>query len=74
MGRTPAIGRPRRSRADNVVLLYRPDMWDGQTPREGEVDLVLAKGAVIPKRYTVGHQLVRGKFIDLPIDPMPQPG
>lgn len=66
----PAVG-PAAVAADNVLLLYRPDRWDRQTPREGEVDLVLAKGAAMPKTYTVGHQLARGKFVDLPISPRP---
>lgn len=66
IGHLAAIG-PAAVAADNVLLLYRPDRWNSETPRGGEVDLVMAKGTVMPKAYTVGHQLSRGKFVDFPI-------
>ncbi|MCV7383922.1 RAD55 family ATPase [Mycolicibacter longobardus] len=68
----PSVG-PAAVAADNVLLLYRPDRWDRHTPREGEVDVVLAKGAAAPKTCTAEHQLTRGKFADFPINPRHDP-
>ncbi|MGW3483331.1 DnaB-like helicase C-terminal domain-containing protein [Rhodococcus indonesiensis] len=52
--------------ADYVVLLYRPDAWDRDDPRGGEVDLILAKNRHGPPcTCTVAHQLHLSRFVDM---------
>lgn len=68
----PSVG-PITAAADNVLLLYRPDMWDYSTPRAGEIDLVLAKGAREPKHCFAAHQIGRGIFKDFPSSPQSDP-
>lgn len=59
--------------ADVVVLIYRPDYYDRDTPRAGEVDFIVAKhrnGAT--DTITVAHQLHIQRFVDIGLVPRPE--
>ncbi|MFC8010846.1 replicative DNA helicase [Streptomyces cinereoruber] len=52
--------------ADIVILLHRPDAYEPESPRAGEVDLIVGKhrnGATA--RITVAHQLHYSRFVDM---------
>ncbi|MEU8883868.1 replicative DNA helicase [Streptomyces hydrogenans] len=52
--------------ADIVILLHRPDAYESESPRAGEVDLIVGKhrnGATA--RITVAHQLHYSRFVDM---------
>ncbi|MFC8495892.1 replicative DNA helicase [Streptomyces sp. NPDC057235] len=52
--------------ADIVILLHRPDAYEPESPRGGEVDLIVGKhrnGATA--RITVAHQLYLSRFVDM---------
>ncbi|MGW3378141.1 replicative DNA helicase [Streptomyces hydrogenans] len=52
--------------ADIVILLHRPDAYEAESPRAGEVDLIVGKhrnGATA--RITVAAQLHYSRFVDM---------
>jgi replicative DNA helicase len=52
--------------ADHVVLVHRPDAYERDDPRGGEVDLILAKNRFGPTAViTVAHQLHISRFVDI---------
>ena len=52
--------------ADVVVLLYRPDYYERESPRAGEVDVIVAKQRNGPTdRFTLVHQLHYSRFVDM---------
>ncbi|WBB94231.1 DnaB-like helicase C-terminal domain-containing protein [Verrucosispora sp. WMMC514] len=52
--------------ADKIVLLHRPDYYDPDSPRRGEVDLIVAKNrAGQTETVTVAGQLHLSRFRDL---------
>lgn len=51
--------------ADNVVLVYRPDLWERNTPRAGEVDFQIRGARANPQTITAAHQLHLSRFFDL---------
>lgn len=54
--------------ADVVILLYRPDYYDKETPRAGEVDLIVAKNRNgQPDTVTAASQLHLSRFADMAI-------
>jgi replicative DNA helicase len=52
--------------ADIVILLHRPDAYEPESPRAGEVDLIVGKhrGGATAK-ITVAHQLHYSRFVDM---------
>jgi replicative DNA helicase len=53
--------------ADIVALLFRPDYYDRDSPRQGEVDIDVAKNRNGPTdTVTVAHQLHLQRFMDMP--------
>ncbi len=52
--------------ADVVVLLHRPDQYEPEHPRAGEIDLIVAKQRNGPtKTVVLAHQLHYARFVDL---------
>ncbi len=52
--------------ADVVILLHRPDLWERDDPRGGEVDLMVVKHRQGPTAtITVAHQLHLSRLVDL---------
>lgn len=53
--------------ADMVILIHRPDAYDRDSPRGGEVDLIVAKqrNGPAPKTFTVANTLHMASFRDL---------
>lgn len=52
--------------ADMVLLLHRPDMYDRESPRTGEADLILAKNRNGPTGVvTVAFQGHYSRFVDM---------
>ncbi|GAB2739417.1 replicative DNA helicase [Salinifilum aidingensis] len=52
--------------ADMVILIHRPDAFERDDPRMGEVDLMLAKHRAGPtSTVTVAHQLHYSRFVDM---------
>ncbi|MER6481171.1 DnaB-like helicase C-terminal domain-containing protein [Streptomyces filamentosus] len=58
-------GSPQQD-ADIVILLHRPDAYEADCSRAGEVDLIVGKhrnGATA--KITVAHQLYLSRFVDM---------
>lgn len=54
--------------ADIVILLYRPDYYDKESPRAGEVDFIVAKHRGGPTdTITMAAQLHLSRFVDMAI-------
>lgn len=52
--------------ADIVILLHREDMYDAESPRAGEADLIVAKHRNGPTQIiTVSSQLHYARFVDM---------
>ena len=52
--------------ADVVVLLYRPDYYERESTRAGEVDVIVAKQRNGPTgTFTLVHQLHYSRFVDM---------
>ncbi len=52
--------------ADMVVLLHRPDVYDRDDPRGGEVDVILGKHRNGPTATcTICNQLIFSRFVDM---------
>jgi replicative DNA helicase len=55
--------------ADIVILLYREDYYDRESPRAGEADFIVAKHRAGPTdTITVAAQLHLQRFVDMAID------
>lgn len=55
--------------ADIVILLYREDYYDKESPRAGEADFIVAKHRAGPTdTITVAAQLHLQRFVDMAID------
>jgi replicative DNA helicase len=53
--------------ADIVILLHREDMYERESPRAGEADLIVAKHRNGPTRdIVVSSQLHYSRFVDMP--------
>ena len=53
--------------ADMVILIHRPDAFDGDDPRSGEADLIMGKHRNGPLRTTtVVPQLHYSRFVNMP--------
>lgn len=69
--RTPALADLRDSGtiahvADTVILLHRPDAWERDHPRGGEVDIIVAKHRQGPTATIIAaHQLHLSRFVDM---------
>lgn len=51
--------------SDVALLLHRPDAYERDDPRAGEIDIIIAKNRNGPTcTITVGHQLHYGRFVD----------
>lgn len=60
--------------ADIVILAHRPDAYDRDSPRMGEVDLIVAKHRAGPQgTITLAHQLHYSRFVDMANDAPPPP-
>ncbi len=58
--------------ADIVILVFRPDYYDKESPRAGEADLIVAKHRGGPTdTITVASQLHLARFTDMSIDASP---
>jgi replicative DNA helicase len=56
--------------ADVVILLHREDAYDKESPRSGEVDLIIAKHRNGPTAtVTVANQLHYSRFYDMTAEP-----
>ncbi|MFI7608720.1 replicative DNA helicase [Micromonospora sp. NPDC049366] len=54
--------------ADIVILIYRPDYYDKESPRAGEADFIIAKHRGGPTdTITVAAQLHLSRFVDMAI-------
>ena len=52
--------------ADMVILLYREDAFEKESPRAGEADLIVAKHRNGPTQtITVASQLHYSRFVDM---------
>jgi len=69
-GNTPRLSDLRESGAieqdaDQVLFLFRPEMYDAATPRQGEADLIIAKNRSGPTgTITMGWEPERTRFVD----------
>ncbi|MEV7940855.1 replicative DNA helicase [Kitasatospora sp. NPDC088264] len=55
--------------ADMVILLYRPDAYETESPRAGETDLIVGKHRNGPRAtISVGAQLHYSQFVDMASD------
>lgn len=70
-GRVPVLTDLRDSGAieedaDLVLLIHRPDMYEPESRRMGEADLILAKHRTGPTAtFTVAHQMHYSRFVDM---------
>jgi replicative DNA helicase len=70
-GRVPALDDLRESgaitfAADTIILLYRPDAYEKESPRAGEADLIVAKHRNGPTALvTVAFQGHYARFVDM---------
>jgi replicative DNA helicase len=56
--------------SDVVVLIHRPDVYETNSPRAGEADLIVAKNRSGPTAWvTVAHQLHYCRFADMARQP-----
>jgi replicative DNA helicase len=63
-------GAPLLYDADQVVLLHRPEMYDPDTSRFGELDLIVAKNRHgVCDRVTVSAAWNTGRVVDFPLPP-----
>ncbi len=73
--RVPRLGDLRDSGSleqdsDAVLLVYRPDYYDPEDPRAGEVDVVVAKNrSGSTSTVPLAHQLHYQRFVDMIHDP-----
>jgi replicative DNA helicase len=52
--------------ADVIVLMYRPDLYDGESPRAGETDLILAKNRFgVLATIVAAHQFHYARLLDM---------
>jgi replicative DNA helicase len=60
--------------ADVVILIFREDAYDKESPRAGEADLIVAKHRNGPTAtVTVAAQLHYSRFVDMHREPSPPP-
>lgn len=58
--------------ADAVILIHRPDMYEPESPRAGEADLIVDKHRAGPQStITVVFQGHYSRFMDMAADPAP---
>ena len=52
--------------ANAIILLHRPDYYETESPRSGEVDLIVAKNRNGPTfQITAAAQLHNARFVDM---------